>query len=557
MALTAIGIRNLAIASRVELDLDPGFTVLTGETGAGKSIIVDALALLAGDRAESGSIRHGADSAEINASFTLADNPDAQAWLADNALAEDSECIVRRVLRREKASRAFINGRPATVQMLRELGDRLVDIHGQHEHQSLLRRPVQRQVLDDYAGLGPQCSRLAELCDDHAALQARIDALESDGAERAARLDMLRYQLSELESADIRPGEYGELDQEQSRLAHASELTEGMQAVVHDLYEADDTNVSSRLAKHGALLEKLSRFEPGLRGPLELLSGALVQVDEAATGLQQLQVRVDLDPRRLDWVQQRLTTLHDLGRKHHCAPEELLALTERLQGELEALEGAGDDLEVLRGQAAEVRVQYDALAAQVSQQRVKAAGRLAQAVTQEMQGLGMQGGSFLVQVTQPEPALPTRHGLDHIEFHVSANPGQPAQALTRVASGGELSRISLAIQVITAAVGRVPTLVFDEVDVGIGGRVAEIVGQKLRDLGRNRQVLCITHLPQVAAQGRQHLQVSKQGQKGVAVTVDPLVAAARVQEIARMLGGVEVTEQTLAHAEDMLQRAAS
>jgi DNA repair protein RecN (Recombination protein N) len=557
MALTAIGIRDFAIASGIELDLEPGFTVLTGETGAGKSIIVDALALLSGDRADSSSIRHGTGSAEINASFVVADSDDAQAWLADNALAEGGECVIRRVIQRDKPSRAFINGRPATVQMLRDLGDHLVDIHGQHEHQSLLRRSVQRQVLDDYAGLRPACERLGAAFDRYSALEARHQVLTGNGAERSAHLELLRYQLSELRSLDIKAGEYEELDQEQARLAHASDLIEGMRTALFELYDAEDQNLSGSLARHIGTLEKLSRFEPSLHGALELLNGALVQVNEAAGNLQQLLTRVDLDPQRLEWVQQRLSTLLDLGRKHRCAPEELPALLEQLQGELEAMETAGYDLDALRAQAAQAHEQYDALAAQVSRDRSSAASGLAAAVTAEMQGLGMQGGAFTVRVTRSDPAVPARHGLDQIEFYVSVNPGQPAQPLARVASGGELSRISLAIQVITAAVGRVPTLVFDEVDVGIGGRVAEIVGQKLRALGRTRQVLCVTHLPQVAAQGQHHLQVLKQGRTGVAVAVTPLGSGERVKEIARMLGGVEITDQTLAHAEDMLLRAAS
>ncbi len=553
--LSSLFVRDFAIVHQLELSLSRGLTVLTGETGAGKSILVDALDLALGGRGTADAIRAGADTAEVLASFELDPDHDALRWLVDNDLAADHDCILRRAVHRDRASKCFINGRPATAQALRELGDLLVDVHGQHEHQSLLRREAQRQIVDDYAGLQSEAERLAALYREHRDLQARIDSLSKETGEREGRADFLRFQVEDLERVDPQPGEYEELEQEHALLANANDLREGMHVALDGLYDADENTAVQLLARCRQRLAGLTGVDSRLESITALLDEAAVQIEEAATQLRRHLDRIDSDPERLEWVQNRLGTMLDQARKHRCGPAELLGVLESLRAELNELDGSAGSLTHLQQRLAELRGNYEDLAGRVSQVRSEAAARLSHAITAEMQDLGMRGGRFEITVTRLDDAAPTRYGLDRVEFQVSANPGQSLQPLARVASGGELSRVSLAIQVVIAGVGRVPTLVFDEVDVGIGGRVAEIVGQKLRALGDNRQVLCITHLPQVAVQGHHHWRVCKTEGDRVTVSVDCLDPAERIQEVARMLGGVEITQKTLAHAQDMLVRA--
>ena len=553
MPLNTLFVRDFALVRRLDLELTTGLTVLTGETGAGKSILVDALALALGARGETDAIRHGADNAEVLAGFDLDPAADAAAWLREQELLDGDTCITRRIIYRDKPTKAFINGRPVTVQILKGLGDLLVDIHGQHEHQSLLRRESQRQVLDDYAGIHSELTELEQVYESYQRLRTRYASLSQESDDRTARIDLLRYQKDELEQLGLTPGEYRELEQEHSRLAHASELTEGMQYAVQALYEADDNAVNHLIAECIRRLDALAAYAPDINEESSLLNDALMLVEEAAGQLNHKLGRVELDPKRLTWVEQRIKTLLDLARKHACTPDRLGEVLAGMVAELSDLEDADTNLEQLEQQITQTRERYRELAGTVSAARADAGERLSAAVSEQMQGLGMQGGRFNIDVATEE-GEPTRYGFDRVEFRVSANPGQPAKPMTKVASGGELSRISLAIQVVIAAVGRVPSLIFDEVDVGIGGGVAEIVGQKLRALGDSRQVLCITHLPQVAAQGGSHLRVHKQEDQGVFVAISHLDPALRIDEVARMLGGVDITEQTRAHAEDMLSR---
>jgi len=553
--LNHLFIRDFAIVHKLELAIESGLTVLTGETGAGKSILIDALALALGERAEALVIRHGCERAEVAAGFDLGAGQDASKWLKEHDLFEDGECLLRRVVERDKGSKAWINGRPVPVQMLRELGELLVDIHGQHEHQSLLKREAQRQMLDDYAGLTDQVDELAALFHRMRELEQRRDALKREGADRATRIDYLRHQVQELEALKLSPEEIPQIEDEHKRIANAAELVQGAQGLAQTLYDDEEHAVSTLLARALREIEHLSEYDAKLGELAGLLSEAGVQVDEVAARLHQYLDSLEVDPQRLEWLESRIAALHDLSRKHQVKPEELPAVLVRLQTELGDIEDFDVNLEKLDGEIEALHGAYLKLAKQVSAERTRAAGRLGKEVTKEMQKLGMPGGRFEVTLAALAKGELAAHGLERIEYQVSANAGQPIKPLTKVASGGELSRISLALQVVTARIGRVPTLIFDEVDVGIGGGVAEIVGSQLRTLAGARQVLCITHLAQVAAQGHHHLQVTKETAANTTVThIDPLRPKERVHEIARMLGGVEITRQTLDLAAEMLNR---
>jgi len=556
--LTQLYVRDFAIVHELSLTYEPGFTVLTGETGAGKSILIDALALVLGERADSDVIRHGCTRAEVSASFALKPSHDSAKWLKDNDLFGDQECVVRRLIEADKPSRGFINGRPVPMQMLRELGEYLVDIHGQHEHQSLLRRNSQRQILDDYAGLDDTVAALAGLYREMEALRQRLADLKRQSSDREARVELLRYQVRELDALSLAADEIPVLEEEHVRLANGAELVEGVHSLTQAIQEDEEAAVSPHLARAIARLESLIKYDPRLGEISALLNEAAIQIDEAAGRLNHYLESLELDPSRLQAVERRLSTVHDLARKHKIKPEELPAVHARLRAELNEIENLDTSLEQLEQDLEQARTAYFKTASDVSRARQGAAKKLSKAITGEMQELGMPGGNFEVVLAPLPDGETAAHGLEHVEFLVSANPGQPVRPLAKVASGGELSRVSLALQVVAAGSGRIPTLIFDEVDVGIGGRVAEVVGRKLRVLGESRQVLCITHLAQVAAQATQHVQVRKQteGKHTLAEAV-LLAERERTMEIARMIGGVEISKQTLAHAKDMLTRASA
>ena len=553
--LTHLHIRDFAIIDELELDLNGGMTALTGETGAGKSILVDALGLALGDRADSGVVRHGRERADVSASFDIAALPELNAWLGEQGLEAEGECIARRLITAEGRSRGFINGHAVPMQTLQQLGSYLVDIHGQHEHQSLLRREVQRQLLDDYADHGNLLQELAAVFAEWQSLAERLAQLRETAAYRDARLDLLRYQVQELDALAVLEGEIAALEAEHARLHHAQRLLETAQRGLQRLYD-DDGAVVGVLNHHATELEQLLRYDARLDAPLQLIREAAIQLDEAAAELRDYLATTELDPTRLGEVEQRLDSLHDVARKHRVEPEALPALHARLSEELAILENSEVELERLATQLKQQTQRYRELAARVTEGRTRAARGLAADVSARLQELGMPGGRFDIALESRKVDDYSATGMEHVEFQVSANPGQPLRPLTKVASGGELSRISLAIQVVTSRCLRVPTLVFDEVDVGIGGGVAEIVGKQLRALGAAHQVLCITHLPQVAALAHHHLQVRKQTQgEATATTIAPLAGAERYEEIARMLGGVEITKQTRAHAREMVTRA--
>lgn len=551
--LTHLLVRDLAIVSQLELDLRPGMTALTGETGAGKSILVDALALALGDRADPGLIRPDCERAEVSASFDLHRVPLARQWLEQNALDDGDDCLVRRLVAPEGRSRAFVNGRPATLQQLQGLGEHLVDIHGQHAHQSLLRPAQQRALIDEYAGAVELAQEVNGLYRRYRDASSRLARLRSAQNDRDNRLILLRLQLDELERLDLRADELAELDQEQRRLRHVGRLQEVSARLVDRLYEGEPA-IHQELGHDLAQLDELMGLDPRLGEARELLEGALIQVQEAASSLRGYLDGLELDPSRLDQVEQRLSQIHDMARKYRLSPQQLPDREEALRAELGDLEHADVQLGELQREVESLGAAFHEQARRLSEARVEAAARLGETVTRSMQTLGMAGGRFAVEIRELEE--PSTGGLDQIAFLVCANLGQPLQLLNKVASGGELSRISLAIQVATAECGQVPSLIFDEVDVGIGGGVAEIVGQLLRRLGRSRQVLCVTHLPQVAAQAHQQLRVRKYSERDrTFAEIKTLTSEERVGEIARMLGGQEITKKTLAHAREMIGRA--
>lgn len=554
--LNHIHIRDFVIIDELNLDLQSGMSVLTGETGAGKSILIDALGLALGDRADSDVVRHGCKRADIIANFELADLPEAQAWLEENELDDDSQCLIRRTIAAEGRSKGFINGSPVPMQSLRELGELLIDIHGQHEHQSLMRADAQRQLLDDYGKHSPLLDQLASACKTWREANDEYERLHQAASDRDSRLDFLRYQVQELETLAPQENEYAELEQEHVRLANVGRLQESAHRQIDSLSENEQSSVTTLLSRAVNELDGLRDMDSRLGEVADGLNTALANVEDASTELRHYLDGLDAEPSRLNEVESRLGSFIDLARKHHIKPDALVEHLEELRKELDGLQHAETRLEGLQEEIAKHLDAYNALADKLSKGRHKHARALAKHVTGHMQELGMPGGQFDILLHAKDKATPSPVGMEKIEFVVSANPGQSPKALNKVASGGELSRISLAIQVVLANNVRIPTLIFDEVDVGIGGGVAEIVGKRLRSLADNRQVLCVTHLAQVAAQAHQHLHVSKtRGKDHTGTSIRRLDDTARNEEIARMLGGVEITEQTLAHAEEMLSRA--
>lgn len=554
--LVHLSVHNYAIVEHLDLELQRGMTVISGETGAGKSIMLDALGLALGDRADSSVVRQGADKADILASFDLADIPDAQAWLAARDLDNDGPCILRRVITAEGRSRGYINGSPCPQGDLKALGELLIDIHSQHEHQSLLKPDTHRRLLDEYAGAQELARQVHLAAQRWKQTRQTLDRLSNASDEQRARHQLLSYQLEELENLALGEHELEQLEQEHKNLANAGQLLGACQQVMEFCSENDAGNVLSALTSS---LQRLTAFQ-GQSGALgeavNLLASAQIQVEEAVGELNRFIDHFDADPQRQQALEERLDAIYSLARKHRVQPAELPELQQRLLSELESLNADDEAVERLGEELEAYARHYLEKAEELSRVRQAAATCLGEAVEDEIQRLGMPGGRFSVVLKPVAPGENPPHGLELVEFLVSANPGQPPRALAKVASGGELSRISLAIQVITAQTSRTPTLVFDEVDVGIGGPTAEIVGQLLRRLGERGQVLTVTHLPQVAAQGHNHLFVHKaRGVDETRTAVAELNGDARVEEIARMLGGVDLTEQSLAHARQMVSTA--
>jgi DNA repair protein RecN (Recombination protein N) len=547
--LQTLSIRDFVIVDKLDLEFSPGFTVLTGETGAGKSILIDALSLALGARGEGGVTRSGCERAEIVASFEIGGLPDLQNWLQGNELqAEDGVLLLRRIIYADGRSRAFINGMPANIQQLREAGDFLVDIYSQHAHHSLLKQQYQRQVLDSYAGLSELAADVEQHYRAWHALHVKRVEMEQNARVYADEFAELRDQVRELEQLGLGAEEWGELQQEHHRLSHVASLLEGGEAC-RELLSESEFAAMSQLGVIQHKLQGLVEYDSSLQEVLDILDSSLIQLEESNRLLNRYLQRADLDPERLQEVDLRIQDIHAAGRKYRVRPEELPDLLQSAQARMAELDGLGDDgaLQKLESEAWAV---YGKSAQELSAGRKQAADRLGKEITARMQTLALAGGGFAVSL---EAQTPAASGFEQVEFLVAGHAGVPLRPLSKVASGGELSRISLAIRIVTAQQGDIPTMIFDEVDVGIGGGVAEIVGQLLKELGVKRQVLVITHLPQVAAQGAEHLRVSKSVTDGQTLSrIEILDQAERIDEIARMLGGVEITDTTLQHAKEML-----
>ena len=549
--LTHLAIRNLAVVDSAELDMEPGFTALTGETGAGKSILVEALALAAGERADSRQVRTGARQADITACFDLPDGTPLPEWARDYDL--PGECVMRRVIRADGRSRGSLNGVPVPAQRLREVGARLIDICGQKAHQALLHTGAQLEVLDDYAGLGDSMRDFSAAFTALRQAERECEALAQRSGERAVRAELLGSWIAELEALDPRPGELEELNRLRLRLANRAQLLAAVGGALQALRDGEQS-AGGALASARREMEAAARFEPGLADAARLLGESEVLMEEAVDQIQRLGLDLDEGGGNLDEVEQRRQALLSVARKHAAAPEELPELAGRLRAEKESLDTLDEQLSQAMSRREALREDTVRLAEGLSAARAKAARQFADAVSERMQGLAMQGGRLQARLS--EAGNLGRRGRDRVEFFVALNPGQAARPLARCASGGELARIGLAIQLAAVGARQPPTMIFDEVDSGIGGRVAEVVGAGLAELGRRGQVLCVTHLPQVASQAARQIRIVKEVRDGGTRTVSAqLEHGERVREVARMLGGVEITPQALAHAEEMLARA--
>ena len=554
--LVHLQIRDFAIIESIELEFGGGLTVLTGETGAGKSILVDALQLVSGARAGAEIVRHGAERAEVSATFSLAAaSRDLRAFLLEQSIEAEQELSIRRIVTGDGRSRAYLNGQTVAVQLLRQAGEHLIDIHGQHEFQSLLRPASHRELLDEYGQLETLTDQVGIAHRVWLSILNRTLQLESQAHDREGRLALLRHQVQELERLALAEGELERLLEERARLAHRGRLAEGAQSALAQLYEAEQQSAHASASRALAALRPLQSLDPKIGGVVPLIDSAVIQIREAARELSQYLETLEVDPGRQDQLERRLAQLEDLARKHRITPEQLPDRARQLANELKGVETADTDLSSLRKDLAAALETYQERARQLSARRTTVARALAKDVSTQMQTLGMAGGRFQVDVAPLASSEPAAHGADHVEFRVSANPGQPLRPIAKVASGGELSRLSLAVQVCSAARSS-RCMVFDEVDAGIGGAVAEIVGRQLRSLGKQAQVLCVTHLPQVASQGHQHLRVVKLSEgRNTRTAVVPLYPEERIEEIARMLGGIEVTGKAREHAREMLAAA--
>jgi len=560
--LNHIFIRNFAIIEELDLDFKNGMTTLTGETGAGKSILLDAIGLILGDRADSNNVKHGADKADINASFDISKLTELKDWLSENDLENTNkddleDCNIRRVVSSDGRSKAYINGTSATLQQIRTVGEMLIDIHGQHEHQSLMRRDIQRRLLDDFAVHNNLLNDVRAAYAIWFESENKLTELQSKTSDKNERLSLLKYQVNELEQLDPQENEYDDLIKEHDQLANVDKHLSSCATVCDALYD-NENSLYNIISQQINSITALNSDSTDLNNIIELMTEAQTQLSEASSMSKSYLDKLENNPERLSEVEQRLSDTHEQARKHRVEPDQLYSIFNSLSEELNQLLNADESLESLISQRDKYKQSYLKLAKTISKNRQKAATELSKKISSAMQTLNMSGGVFEITVTQSEPLKCAAEGFDSIDFHVSANPGQPPKLLSKVASGGELARISLAIQMITAHQGHIPTLIFDEVDSGVGGATAEIVGQHLRSIGNECQVLCVTHLPQVAAQAHHHLQVNKTTTKSsTQTTITVLVDDQRQDEIARMLGGVDITQQTLDHAQEMIEKAQS
>ena len=553
--LTSLYVKDFAIVGEADITLAAGLTVVTGETGAGKSLLVDALLLLSGGRAEAGVVRHGSERAELAAEFDLSTQPDIRAWLQGEELDEEQSCQLRRVIRADGGSRSYINGRPVTLTQLKALGERLIEIHGQHEHQALLERGSQLALLDAFGGHAKTLAQVNDLARRWREVTAQIAQLGGN-EDHAERIEMLEHQVAELQRDALSASELDALNERHRQLANAGQLVQGCANVAELLDGESEFALLRALARGQSETARLALLDPRLAPVSEMIDAAQIQLVEANAELARYRDALDLDPERLGELDAQIGRLHELARKYRTPMANLKQRENELRDELNSLQGAGERLQQLAREKSSIEHEYTTAATLLSDARAQAAITLGTRVSELIAELGMGGGRLEITLEPSAKSTPETNGRERVEFLVSANPGQPPRALRKVASGGELSRISLAIEVAALGLDEVGTMVFDEVDSGIGGAVAEVVGQKLRRLGSQRQVLCVTHLAQVAAQGHQHFCVSKVSDgQSTQTRIDSLDEKSRRDEIARMLGGIDITRETLAHAKQMLARA--
>ncbi len=546
-------IRNFAVIEELDIQFNAGMTIFTGETGAGKSIMVGALGLVLGDRSDSGIVRAGCERTEITAIFDIENENDIQSVLAEQELDCEDELILRRVINKDGRSRAYVNGSSVPAQLLRSLGECMVDIHGQHAHQSLLKADVQRNIIDEFGNHPQELSEVKDAWKIWNAAKIELQSLSGGKRDHDAQIALIQYQIQELEALNPSGSKFSDIEKEYGKLANANRLIEACQQNLQQLSEGE-RSTQSQISHNLNELQDMQKFDPSLETVIELLNGASIQIEEASNELRHYLDGLELDPERLKMVEDLLAAFHDMARKHKLQPEALTDHLETLKDELHSLENSEARFEKLIALQKSSTKNYRRAANRLSMCRRRAAKKLSEDITEKLNELGMLGGQFAIEVNEIEKDILLQNGMDKIEYLVSLNPGQPLQPLNKVASGGELSRISLAIQVTGSKDKGIPTLIFDEVDSGIGGGVAEIVGKLLHSLSDKRQVFCVTHLAQVATRGDYHLQVSKATHAGTTLTrVGELNDEERIDEIARMLGGVKITEQTLAHAKEMLK----
>ncbi|SMY37524.1 DNA repair protein RecN [Photobacterium andalusiense] len=554
--LAHMTISNFAIVKTLQFELKPGMTTITGETGAGKSIAIDALGLCLGDRAEASMVRPNEDKAEISAAFSLANNQAARRWLEDNELSDGEECILRRVITKEGRSRGFINGSPVPASQQKALGQLLINIHGQHAHQQLMRPEYQQHMLDQYAGHHLLIDRTRSAYQRWRQAHNELKRLTQSRDENEAQKQLLQYQVKELDELALGEEEFTEIEEEHKRLSNSGELAISSQTALSVLYDNDDGNALQLLQMACQQVNNLGEYDSNLSAIPQMLEEAIIQVQEASQELRSYLDNLDMDPHRLIYLEERLAKIMSMARKHYVMPAELYQKHHDLLKELDNLDCSDERLEDMAANVESLRRQCIEAAEKLSKSRQRYAKELDQKITESMHMLSMEHGEFEIALTSDPERMLSPLGYDSINFLVSTNPGQPLQPLGKVASGGELSRISLAIQVITAQKVETPSLIFDEVDVGISGPTAAIVGKMLRKLGASTQVMCVTHLPQVAGCGHQQMFVAKKTTDGQTETqMRPLTTDDRIAELARLLGGSEITERTLANAKELLVAA--
>ena len=549
--LRSLQIRNFAIIDEIDITFKDDMTVLTGETGAGKSILIDALSLVLGERGSSNLIRNKEKRAEYTAEFEITNNNNALNWLVEKSLENENECILRRTISPDGKSRSFINGNTVNLQSLKSLGELLVDIHGQHFHQSLCKKNVQRDLLDHFGGLSDTKNKIKSIFNEWRTLSTQLTEMIENDKNKADRIDLLSFQSKELNELALSSGEYDSLNSEFKKINNIEKINRGINSLIDCLQSNEITNVEQMLSDSIKNIDTLATFDNSLEETKNLLSEAEINVSEAIGNLSRYGESIDYDNQKSREIEERINSIISLSRKHRADPDELIDIKIQIEKELDALNHSQTSIEEIQKNMNDLRKEYDDLSIKLTRMRVESGKKLSGLVADSMNELGMTGGIFKVEII-PSKNI-SQHGNDDITFQISANPGQKPQPISNVASGGELSRMSLAIQVITSNGTNIPTMIFDEVDSGIGGAIAEVVGKKLKDLSQNKQVLCVTHLAQVASKGSSHIRINKlTDNKKTKIFASKLNSDERVEEIARMIGGIELTEKTREYAKEML-----